>query len=280
MHAITDATYRVTMSKVILITGASSGLGRACAETLASAGHRVYAASRRPPQDLPGCRPLALDVDTDASVDAAVTQLLSSEPRVDVVINCAGFGIAGAIEDTTTDEAKAQFETNFFGAVRVTRALLPKLRAQGGGLILNVGSLVTQLPVPFQAYYCASKAALESYSEALRFEVAPFGIRVACIEPGNFATGFTAQRRRVPGWIAASPYAARCEASVGWMEKDEANGLPPARFAAQVRRIVEHNDGPFLHLAIAPIERIGLWLRAVLPWSWYEALFSRLFHSR
>lgn len=266
--------------KVVLITGASSGLGRACAQAFAQAGHRVYAASRRPPQDLPSCRALVLDVDSDAFVAAALSGLLVQEPRIDVLINCAGFGIAGAIEDTTTDEAKAQFETNFFGATRVIRALLPRLREQGQGLILNVGSLVTQLPVPFQAYYCASKAALESYSEALRFEVAPFGIRVACIEPGNFATGFTAQRRRVPGWTATSPYAARSEASVSWMEKDEANGLPPARFAAQVLRIVERDDPRFLHLAIAPIERIGLWLRALLPWAWYEALFSRLFHSR
>ncbi len=268
------------MSKVILITGASSGLGRACAETLAKAGHRVYAASRRPPQDLQGCQPLVLDVDSDTSVDAAITQLLASETRVDVVINCAGFGIAGAIEDTTTDEAKAQFETNFFGAVRVNRALLPKLRDQGGGLILNVGSLVTQLPVPFQAYYCASKAALESYSEALRFEVAAFNIRVCCIEPGNFNTGFTAQRRRVSGWTSTSAYAARCEASIAWMEQDERNGLPPVRFAEQVRALIEQPSPVLRHMAIALIERVALLLRAVLPWRLYEALFSRLFHSR
>ncbi len=266
-------------AKVILITGASSGLGRACAVALAAAGHKVYAASRRPPQDLPGCRPLVLDVDSDTSVADAVAQLLATEARIDVLINCAGFGIAGAIEDTTTDEAKAQFETNFFGAVRVTRALLPKLRAQGDGLILNVGSLVTQLPVPFQAYYCASKAALESYSEALRFEVAGFGIRVCCIAPGNFNTGFTAQRRRVSGWTESSAYAVRCEASIAWMEQDERNGLPPARFAGQVRRLIEQPSPVLRHVAIAPIERVALVLRALLPWRWYEGLFSRLFHS-
>jgi NAD(P)-dependent dehydrogenase (short-subunit alcohol dehydrogenase family) len=265
--------------RVILITGASSGLGRACAIALAAAGHRVYAASRRPPQDLPDCRPLVLDVDSDTSVTDAVARLLAAEARVDVLINCAGFGIAGAIEDTTTDEARAQFETNFFGAVRVTHALLPKLREQGGGMILNVGSLVTQLPVPFQAFYCASKAALESYSEALRFEVAGFGIRVCCIAPGNFNTGFTAQRRRVGGWTAASIYDARCTASVTWMEQDERNGLPPARFAAQVVHLLAQRRPVFRHVAIAPIERLGLWLRAVLPWRWYEGLFSRLFHS-
>ena len=109
-------------------------------------------------------------------------------------------------------------------------------------------------------------------------EVAPFGIRVACIEPGNFATGFTAQRRRVRGWVAQSPYAARSESSVTWMEQDEKKGLPPSRFAAQVRRIVERDDRRFRHLAIAPIEHAGLWLRRVLPFAWYERLFRHFFH--
>ncbi|HEY0974921.1 MAG TPA: SDR family oxidoreductase [Solimonas sp.] len=266
------------MSRVVLITGASSGLGRACAEAFVAAGHRVYAASRRPPADLAGCVPLAMDVDREESVNAAIAQLLSAEPRLDAVIQCAGFGIAGAIEDTRDDEARAQFETNFFGATRVVRAVLPRLRAQGEGLILNVGSLVTQLPVPFQAYYSASKAALECYAEALRFEVAPFGVRVACIEPGNFATGFTAQRRRVRGWTVQSPYAVRSESSVSWMEQDEQNGMPPARFAAQVLRIVERDDRRFRHLALAPIEHAGLWLRRLLPFAWYERLFRHLFH--
>ncbi|ROH92118.1 SDR family oxidoreductase [Stagnimonas aquatica] len=267
------------MSKTILVVGASSGLGRACAQALAEAGHRVYAASRRPPRDLAGCKPLALDVDREDSVQAAITWLLAAEPRIDVLINCAGFGIAGAIEDSSSAEAQAQFETNFFGAVRVTRALLPQFRAQAGGLIVQVGSLVTQLPVPFQAYYCASKAALESWAEALRFELAPFGIAVVCIEPGNFATGFTAQRRRVQGWTASSPYAARCEASVGWMEEDERKGLDPRRFVGQVLKLVEHPRPVFRHLAIAPIERLALWLRALLPQRWYERLFRRLFHA-
>jgi NAD(P)-dependent dehydrogenase (short-subunit alcohol dehydrogenase family) len=267
------------MSQTILVVGASSGLGRACAQALAEAGHRVYAASRQPPRDLPGCKPLAMDVDRDDSVQSAIAWLLAAEPRIDVLINCAGFGIAGAIEDTTPEEARAQFETNFFGAVRVTRALLPQLRQQGGGRIVQVGSLVTQLPVPFQAYYCASKAALESWAEALRFEVAPYGIGVVCIEPGNFATGFTAQRRRVAGWSEASSYHARCEASVRWMEEDERKGLAPARFASQMLKLVEHPRPVFRHLAIAPIERLGLWLRALLPQRWYERLFRHLFHA-
>lgn len=267
------------MSKVILVTGASSGLGRACALHLGQAGHRVYAASRRPPADLGPCLPLPLDVDQEASVAMAVQQIITDEKRLDVVMNCAGFGIAGAIEDTSSAEAKAQFETNFFGADRVIRAALPQLRKQQSGLILNVGSLVTQMPVPFQAYYGASKAALESYTESLRFELAPFGIGVACIEPGNFKTGFTAVRRRVSSWTAQSPYAERCQASVEWMEQDENNGLDPARFAEQVLCIVQTTNPRLRHLAIAPVERLGLLLRALLPAGLYEILFSRIFKA-
>ncbi|MFA5938014.1 MAG: SDR family oxidoreductase [Sinimarinibacterium sp.] len=263
------------MTQTILVTGASSGLGRACAERLAAAGHRVYVASRRA-SPVPDCIAIGMDVDDDSSVGAAISQVLESEPRIDVLINCAGFGIAGAIEDTTTDEAKAQFETNFFGATRVVRGVLPQMRAQGGGLILNVSSLVTQLPVPFQAYYCASKAALHSYTEALRYEVAPLGIRVAAIEPGNFATGFTGARRRVSGWTDASIYAERCAASIAWMEEDERKGLPPARFAAQVHGIVAHPNPKLRHLAISPIERVALLLRALLPSRAYEWIFSRI----
>lgn len=263
------------MTQTILVTGASSGLGRACAEQLARAGYRVYTASRRAaPVD--ACTPIAMDVDDDASVTAAVARVLETEARIDVLINCAGFGIAGAIEDTTTDEAKAQFETNFFGATRVVRAVLPQMRAQRSGLILNVSSLVNQLPVPFQGYYSASKAALHAYTEALRYEVAPLGIRVAAIEPGNFATGFTGARRRVSGWTEASIYAERCAASIAWMEEDERKGLPPARFAAQVHGIVTHPNPKLRHLAIAPIERIALLLRALLPSRAYEWIFSRI----
>ncbi|MEQ1439010.1 SDR family oxidoreductase [Fontimonas sp. SYSU GA230001] len=263
------------MDKTILITGASSGLGRACAERLAGAGHRVYAASRRA-APVAACTAVAMDVDDEASVTAAVARIRASEPRIDVLINCAGFGIAGAIEDTATDEAKAQFETNFFGATRVVRSVLPQMRAQGGGLILNVSSLVNQLPVPFQGYYCASKAALHAYTEALRYEVAPLGIRVAAIEPGNFATGFTGARRRASGWTEASVYAERCAASIAWMEEDERKGLPPARFAERVHEIVMHPHPKLRHLAIAPVERVALLLRALLPSRAYEWIFSRV----
>lgn len=263
------------MSKTILITGASSGLGRACAERLATAGHRVYVASRRA-SPVPDCVAVGMDVDDDGSVSAAIAKILGTEARLDVLINCAGFGIAGAIEDTTADEAKAQFETNFFGATRVVRAVLPQMRAQRSGLILNVSSLVNQLPVPFQAYYCASKAALHAYTEALRYEVAPLGVQVAAIEPGNFATGFTGARRRVSGWTEASVYAQRCAASIAWMEEDESKGLPPARFAEQVQRIVGTPSPKLRHLAISPIERVALLLRALLPSRAYEWLFARI----
>src|SRR5690606_35507590 len=163
-----------TNPKVVLITGASSGLGRATARLLAERGYRVFGTSRRPPADAPtgGVEPLALDVCADASVAACVQTVLARAGRIDALINNAGYELGGALEEATLEEAQRQFETNFFGAVRMIRAVLPAMRRQGGGRIVNVSSLAGLAPVPFLGLYSASKFALEGYSEALRHEVA------------------------------------------------------------------------------------------------------------
>jgi NAD(P)-dependent dehydrogenase (short-subunit alcohol dehydrogenase family) len=193
---------------VVLVTGASSGIGKACAERLFARGCRVYGTSRQAPRALaqvrtsdlaPMLRMIPLDVTSDASVDAAVGVVVACEGRIDAVVNNAGFGVAGAAELTTIEEAREQFETNFFGTVRVCRAVLPVMRQQGSGRILNVSSIAGRIGIPFQAFYSASKFAIEGFSEALRMEVAPFGVKVVLIEPGDFRTGFTAARRLARG---------------------------------------------------------------------------------
>src|SRR5262249_36323393 len=149
---------------VVLVTGASSGLGRAAAGELDRRGHRVYGGSRSP---APGSGPtvrmeaVRLDVDDDASVEAAFREIVDREGRLDAVVNAAGFGIAGAIEDTRVEEARAQFETNVFGVLRVCRAALPVFRRQGAGTIVNVSSIAGRVSLPFQGFYSASKFALE-----------------------------------------------------------------------------------------------------------------------
>lgn len=265
------------MHKVILVTGASSGIGRLAAECLARSG-RVYAASRRALAPA-GCTPLAMDVDADEPVRAALESLLAAEGRLDALVHCAGWGLAGAIEDTAAGEALAQFQTNFFGAHRVVRAALPALRASRGTIVL-VSSLAADVPLPYQAFYAASKAALTSYAEALRFELATHGVRVACIAPGNFRTDFTGSRRRAQGWDARSVHAARCEESIRWMERDEHRAPPPQAVVDAIARVVDAAD-PALHQIVVAqrFERVGAALRTLLPQRAYQAIARKVFRS-
>ncbi len=182
------------MGKVALVTGASSGIGQATAELLAKAGYTVYGTSRRGGNA--GGKPfemLALDVTSDASVDAAVQTLVQREGRLDLLVNNAGFGVAPAgAEESSIEQAQAIFDTNFFGIVRMTRAVLPHMRAHGAGRIINIGSVLGFLPMPYGALYAATKHAIEGYSESLDHELRTRGIRVSVIEPAYTKTPFDA----------------------------------------------------------------------------------------
>lgn len=170
---------------VALVTGASSGIGEATAKQLAQAGYKVYGTSRRGIQAAQSSiTMLALDVTDDASVSAAVNELIRLEGRIDLLVNNAGFGIAPAgAEESSLEQAQALFDTNFFGIVRMTRAVVPHMRRQGSGRIINIGSILGVVPMPYIALYAASKHAVEGYSEALDHELRTRGIRVAVIEP-------------------------------------------------------------------------------------------------
>ena len=179
---------------IALVTGASSGIGEATAEQLANAGYKVYGTSRRGAQA--GQRPfemLALDVTSDASVEAAVNELILREGRIDLLVNNAGFGVAAAAaEESSLDQARAIFDTNFFGILRMTRAVVPHMRQQRSGRIINIGSVLGFLPMPYMALYSATKHAVAGYSEALDHELRTLGIRVAVVEPAYINTPFDA----------------------------------------------------------------------------------------
>lgn len=179
---------------IALVTGASSGIGAATAERLANAGYKVYGTSRRGART--GQRSfemLALDVTSDASVEAAVNHLMKLEGRIDLLVNNAGFGVAPAgAEESSLDQARAIFDTNFFGIVRMTRAVVPHMRRQGSGRIINIGSVLGLVPHPYGALYAASKHAVEGYSESLDHELRTRGIRVSVIEPAYTKTQFDA----------------------------------------------------------------------------------------
>ena len=252
-----------------LITGASAGIGRACAEALQAAGWAVTAASRRGTGPA-GCTGLVLDVDDDESVREGVADLLARRGRIDALVAAAGWGLAGAAEQCSVAEAKAQLETNFWGCVRVVQQVLPAMRARGGGHIVLVSSIGGLIGIPFQAYYSASKFALEGFGEALAYEVAPFGIQVTLVEPGNVKTDFTASRRKSAA-AADPPYGPAFTKALGVMERDEINGAPAAQVATVVRRVLETPHPPRRVSAGKAGERIGLLAKRVLPFRLFQA---------
>lgn len=180
--------------KVALVTGASSGIGEATAQRLTSAGYKVYGTSRRgAPAGQRSFEMLSLDVTSDGSVEAVINDVMRLEGRIDLLVNNAGFGVApGGAEESSLDQARSIFETNFFGVVRMTRAVVPHMRRQGYGRIINIGSVLGFLPMPYGALYAATKHAIEGYSESLDHELRTRGIRVSVIEPAYTKTQFDA----------------------------------------------------------------------------------------
>lgn len=217
------------MEKICVITGGTSGIGKCTAEAMVKKGYTVYELSRREAGN-PGMYHIPTDVTDPEACQRAIDAVYSQAGRIDVMINNAGFGISGAIEFTPIEQAKRQLDVNFFGMVNMNRAVLPVMRQQGGGRIVNMSSVAAPIAIPFQAYYSASKAAVRTYTLALASEVRPFGIEVCVIMPGDIATGFTTARRK--SCDGDDVYHGRIARSVAVMEHDEQTGMT-AEFAGQ-----------------------------------------------
>jgi NAD(P)-dependent dehydrogenase (short-subunit alcohol dehydrogenase family) len=259
--------------KVILVTGTSSGFGYAIATALAAKNHRVFGTVRSPRAlKAESFTTLTLDVTQDDSVAACIAEVIRSAGRIDAVINNAGIGIAGALEDTTTAEAQSQFETNFFGLHRVCRAVLPHLRAQRAGTIINMSSLAGRIPLPFQGFYSATKFAIEAYTEALRMEVRPFGISVSMIEPGDFATSFTANRRMTNETIPASPYYESAIRAIAAMANDEQANPNLSPVIAAVETILQSRRPALRYPRANALQRTFNAVRPFLPQMLAESL--------
>ena len=262
--------------RTVLVVGASSGIGRACAVRLARRGHRVFGTTRRPTgeveaalrrelRDSDRLEMVRMDVDDVRSVEEGVHAVVERAERLDGVVNCAGFGIGGSIEDTSDDEAKAIFETNFFGTVRVCRAVLPIMRKQGSGTIVNVSSIGGRIAVPFVGLYGATKFAIEGLTEALRMEVHRFGVRVVLVEPGDFATGFTDNRRPARDALENEAYGDAYRAALAVIERDERGGSSPEAVARLVERILVARSPRLRYTVGALFQRVAVVLRIVLP---------------
>ena len=261
---------------VALVTGASSGIGQCSAALLARKGYRVYAASRSAafPEQITGLVPLPMDVTLDDSVREACDSILQREGRLDVLVNSAGMGIAGALEDTSPDEAREQFEVNLFGVLRVCRAALPVMRQQRSGCIVNIGSIGGLIAIPYQGVYSASKFALEGLTESLRMEVKSFGIRVVLIEPGDHRTGFTKNRRATKGSSENAAYRPAFERAVQRMARDEQAGPAPDNIAHLVHKIIQTRN-PRLRYTVGPTaQRAAVWLKRLAPGALVEKIVT------
>jgi len=260
--------------KVALVTGASTGIGQACAAQLASAGFAVYGTSRHPkPANGHGGIPIMkLDVRDDASVNSCMKRVLADSGRIDVLVNNAGVAMEGAVEETSLDEIRSVMETNFFGAVRMMKAVLPIMRKQGTGRIVNIGSMVAHIPMPFSASYCASKHALRGFSESLDHEVRNFGIRVSVVEPGFIKTEIVEHSP-----IAAAPFepysSARSKPARAFRKQIE-QGHKPALVAAAVLSAATA-EYPRLHYLPDGSANILAALRAVLPAPLFDFAFRK-----
>jgi len=221
-------------SPVALVTGASSGIGEAAARELARAGFKVYGTSRQAlaGEEREGVMFVRLDVTDDDSVAAAVGEVLDRSGRIDVLINNAGVGTAGAAEESSLAQARAVFDTNVFGSIRVSRAVLPHMRAQASGRIINVSSVLGLIPAPFMALYAATKHAIEGYSESLDHEVREYGVRVLLVEPAYTRTSFGARAVRADEPLAA--YAARREEISGVIVEAIKSGDEPTLVATAI----------------------------------------------
>lgn len=222
------------MKKTAIVTGGNSGIGKSTAAALKKMGCTVYDFSRRDIKT-DGIIHISVDVTDEKALKAAVDEVASKEGGIDILVNCAGFGISGAVEFTELSDAKRQFDVNFFGTVNASKACLPIMREKGQGRIVNISSVAAVAHIPFQTYYSASKAAIESYTMCLANEVRPYGISVCAIEPGDICTEFTSARQKT--FAGDDVYGGRISKSVSGMEKDEINGMSPETAGEYIARL-------------------------------------------
>ncbi|KGL63096.1 SDR family oxidoreductase [Polaribacter sp. Hel1_85] len=260
------------MSKVVLITGASSGIGKSIATFLSEKGYKVYGTSRNPKNTADfSFELIALDVLKVDTINSAIDLIIKKEGRLDVLLNNAGMGITGPIEDTPTDEMRAVFNTNVFGAIDVMKAALPQMRKQKSGTIINVTSIAGYMGLPFRGLYSATKGALETITEATSMEVKPFGINVVNVAPGDFATNIAAGRYHTPVF-ENSAYKDNYQMNLDLMDAHVDGGMDPLEMAKAVYKII-NSKKPKIHYKVGGfMEKFSIVLKRILPDRTYEKI--------
>ncbi|WP_422351783.1 SDR family oxidoreductase [Flagellimonas sp.] len=259
--------------KVVLITGGSSGIGKSVGTYLIEKGYKVYGTTRNPDKhpDFSAFELIRLDVKLPESVQEAVSEVISKAGRLDVLINNAGVGITGPIEETPHEEILNVFDTNFHGPIHMMKAVLPQMRKQGGGLIINTTSIAGYMGLPFRGYYSATKGALNLVTEALRMETKKFGISITNLAPGDFATNIAAGRYHAPV-IKGSAYEEDYQRSLDLMNEHVDAGGDPLQVAKKVHQIILKKKNK-VHYPVGEFtQRLSLVLKRILPSRVYEKL--------
>ena len=263
------------MSKVILITGGSSGIGKSVGEYLTEKGFIVYGTSRSPEKYESSHFPIiGLDVTQPITISQAVNHVIEKEGCLDVLINNAGVGITGPLEEIPEQEIKNNFETNFFGPINVIKAVLPQMRKQQSGLIINVTSIAGYMGLPFRSAYSASKGALGLVTESLRMELKPFNIKLTTVAPGDFATNIASGRYHAPV-LANSPYKATYGMSLKLMDEHVDSGKDPLEMAKAVLNII-NTSNPKVHYKVGEfLQKFSIVLKNLLPDKVYEKMLLK-----
>jgi len=266
------------MSKVVLITGGSSGIGKSIGEFLIKKGFKVYGTSRNPQFFSESKFPIiALDVTKSDTISKCIQSVIDAEVRIDVVINNAGVGITGPIEEISEDEIKSNFDTNFFGPINVIKAVLPHMRQQNSGLIINVTSIAGYMGLPYRGIYSASKGALELITEAFRMEIKDFNIQMTNLAPGDFATNIAAGRYHAP-ISNNSPYSKPYQNTLKLMDDHVDKGSNPNLMAKVVYKIMNTKNPKIHYKAGTFIQKFSIVLKRLLPDKVYEKLL--LYHYK
>ena len=249
------------MNRIVLITVTSSGIGNVTAKLFKEKGDVVYGLSRRVVGE--DFNEISCDITSKEDVKRVVDEIIKKEGRIDVLINNAGMGISGPVETTRTEDAKKLFDVNFFGTLNVINCVLPYMREARGGRIINISSVASPIPIPFQAFYSASKAAIDSLTFALRAEVADFGVKVSSVLPGDTKTGFTSNREK-QDVDSSGEYSEKMQRSVSQMEKDEQNGMDAKSVAKLVYKVSKKKNPP-VHATVGFQYKLFVFLTKLLP---------------
>ncbi len=264
-----------TSPKIVLITGGSSGIGKSIGEYLSEKKFKVYGTSRNPgkvsglPYDL-----VPLDVTRKETITSAIEYIIQKEGRIDVLINNAGVGITGPIEETPEEEIKKAFETNYFGPLNVTKKVLPYMREHGEGLIINITSIAGYMGLPYRGIYSATKGALELTTEAFRMELKDFNIKMTNVAPGDFATNIAAGRFHAPV-LENSPYRKSYKNTLDIMNEHVDAGRDPQEMAKVIYKIIQTPDPKGHYKVGEPLQKLSIALKRILPDKVYEKMLLK-----